>query len=132
MMFKVETGAGWVWIDKIKKAETFGYVPNRKARQRADDSDSRLHVGVGDLGLPLYFTDLDDLVDAVEQMWGATSIRSFDSEIWPAFAQGQEATTVISAVLTLEDRTQVLALLEGGVDAFLLSEKGDTVERLAG
>lgn len=118
MMLKIETGAGWQWFDGVKRAETFGFVAN----VNADHVDTKA----------MYFANLVDLLDSVERMWGTGDTRSFDYEVWPTFAQGQEPTMVTSAVLTFDDRTQVLALLAGGVDAFLLSEKGDTIERLCG
>lgn len=111
MIFKARTagnsqGSGadtWVWIDQVRQAQTFGTLAGGA------------------------FLGFDDLTKAVAVMWGEK--RTFDDELWPEYKKG-EIKLVTSIRLDRENGQQILAMVAG--PAFLLSESGDTIERLAG
>lgn len=116
MIFKMETSAGWTWVDGVDQVQTYGYVRNPKAP---------------DQSLELNFGSMNDLTDGVAAMWGDSETRSFDSELWPTLTpeDGRPMPMVLSIVLTRANHEQILALVTR--QAFLLSEQGHTVERLA-
>lgn len=119
MIFKMRMTSSsdiWIWVDQIKKAQSYGYMYDVNSSRRGLKNEN-----------PGVFSKATDLLASVESMWGDE--RSFDDEIWPEFADGEPGRTVTSIRLDRENGQQLLALAAG--PSFLLSESGDTIERLS-
>lgn len=111
-------GDGWTWLDQLDKVDAHG------------------RVGDG------CFASFDELSEGIERMWGA-SPRAFDLEVWPTW-DGVNGTDVpfdgeepkppmtmygVRAVVgRRRDGSTILVIIH--TEAYLLSDNGDTIERL--
>lgn len=112
MIVKLKRESGWVFLDQVELFETYGYI------------GERIENDAGLAGVPT-FADVAVLRPAVDRVWGDR--REFDRELWPELVPDREAY-VESGVARLSDGRNVLVLWAD--EAFLLSESGDTIDRL--
>lgn len=103
MILKLKTESGWTYIDRIEKFDTFGHLGDFEA-----------------------FTSHEQLRDAIDHVWGDQ--REFDREVWPVLEGGERGVHAQSGVARCEGGRDVLVIWAD--EAFLLSESGDTVDRL--
>lgn len=97
---------GWVYVDRIAKVKTHGYV--------LPDGDERMSC------------TRDELRRWVEENWGTE--RDFADELWPEYQDAQEQRTVVCCRLQRDDGEAVLLLADD--TTFLMSDDGKTIDRL--
>lgn len=118
-------GTRYQWLDKIDEVEDFGAIWDR-----AQDSEQFS-------GRIAYVRTFGELIEAVNSVWGDQ--REFDHEVWPAMpGEIPEATREcsdvpsaarhITTVKCRRGKEQILVILVD--EAYLLSDNGDTIDRL--
>lgn len=130
MILKLQTAREWdhwLWLDNLAKVQTYGLltVPpgHRLSIIRPASGQER-----DDAPEIAAFRTQGDLAEVVDATWGPVDIRQFAEELWPEFYLDQDPTTVTCARLERRDRSVVLLLTF--LDAFLLDDGGNTIDRL--
>lgn len=109
---------GFVWIDNVEKVQDFGFL-------------------LGDDMKPAEFGSLGDLSAAVAKTWGDD--RSFADELWPLWpgSDGPNGTPGSAPPIAARmicakrrDGESVLIVAANANPVYLLSDSGDTVDRL--
>lgn len=119
MILKLKTDAGWRYLDGVLDFQTYGYLEQPPPETGAD---------VRSVHAARTFTSHSEVVAAVDRTWG--NVRDFDAEVWPMSMHEPDfgGQHVESGVARLDGDRRVLVIWAD--EAFLLSEKGDTIDRL--
>lgn len=117
MLIKTRTAHGeWRWIDGVVDVESFGTVPSPV--QSSENPPGEYFAVV---------STMEEAQAAVARMWGDQ--REFDVEVWPSFdVQTGRGRTLTTAVARFRAGGTWLLVLDD--ETFLLSETGDTIDRL--
>lgn len=108
----------WFYIDQVAKVRNYGqlYMP-------PDDKGERA------LAMVRSQTEMNP---AVKQLWGPVweDGQGWADQIWPQFFDDERPRSVTSLALDRRDGTSVLVFCN--LSAYLMSDQGDTIEKIRG
>lgn len=118
LKFRVRDREGWTYIADVARVDTAGPIV---------DPETQLHRS---------FHSHDEIVEWAKGYWGAAGLDAFAFTHWPHFRQGShglggdsDVYSIVQVTVWLtDDRVGLVFLTQD--EAFLLSESGDSIDRL--
>lgn len=121
MLIKLKCDAGWRYLDNVEEYRSFGNLVRDPETTSIDGS---------------LFQTYRQIVEAVARCWGDADSREFDRELWPEWVDPIEpeppgsGRLVQVGVASFRGSSRPNALVVIADEAFLLSDQGDTIDRL--